>query len=77
MLNINKESHSQILCSYALSINSLTNNYSFRVHPFTGTVKYIYVTQCADKVINDMFVYPADSCERIKKQIEEMVNRLD
>ena len=58
-------------------MNHYLNTYSLRVHPYTGAVKLIYVSQCAQALITDMFKRPVEFCNLVRDHVEQMVYRLD
>lgn len=77
MVNIYKEGLVQMLTTLCLNANGLMSNYSIRVHPFSGIVKFVYVNHCTEKQVADFFRFPVNFCEITTKHIQEMVNRLD
>lgn len=77
MINVCKQGLVQMLCTYSLNVNAYMTNYTLRIHPFTGIVKFVYISHYSCKLINDIFRLPVDFCERVTQHVREMTNRLD
>lgn len=53
------------------------NNYSLRIHPISGVVRLMYINHMTGNQILEMLKYPVDFYEKIRNNIQQMVERLD
>jgi len=77
VLNIYKEGIAQMLCNYSLEINGLMSYFSLRLNPYTGAIKFIYLSHMTLTQMEEMFIFPAAFSENIKLYVSKMVERLD
>lgn len=54
-----------MLCAFTLNINAYMTMYTLRIHPFTGIVKFVYISHMTKKQIADIFRFPVEFCEKV------------
>lgn len=66
-----------MLCGYSLNVNAYMNCYTLRIHPFTGVLRFVFITHCTTKQVVDIFRFPVNFCEQVEEHVQNMTNRLD